>query len=124
MASPLEAQIKKAIYQGFRGKLLKGTLRREQPSSVDTLGDEVQGAPATYSFEGIRENFDAAYAAKAGIPVTDVKILIIAGSISVEPKQNDKVQIRGAWHQVRRILAIDPASASYSLQAYEIPDPS
>jgi len=125
MASLLESAIKDKIYAGFKGKLLTGSLRREAVSGgLDDYGDPVATTATTFSFEGIRETFDAAYRKRAQIPDTDVKVLIIAGSLSVTPKQGDKVLIRDVWHEVRRILAIDPANASYTLQAFEIDDPT
>lgn len=124
MASLFESQIADLIYKGFKGKLLTGTLRRETSSSLDSYGDPASPTVTSYDFEGIREDFDAAYAARAGIPITDVKILIIAGSIEVQPTKDDKVFIRNRWHQVRRIISIDPASATYTLQAFEVEAPA
>ena len=120
----LESQIKAQVATAFKGRLLKGTLRRIASTSLDAAGNEEPGTATTYTFDGIRENLDAAYAAKAGIQSTDVSILIIAGSISVTPKQDDEIKIRNQWHKVRRILKIDPANATYLLLCYEITDPT
>lgn len=123
MASLLETQIRKAIGQGFKGRLLKGTLRRTVSAGVDAKGDETNLTTTDYTFDGIRENFDKRYALQAGIPITDVRILIIADSLAVQPVAGDKIKIRDEWFQVRGILAIDPASASYNLQAYSVASP-
>ncbi|PWJ81484.1 hypothetical protein C7441_11015 [Pseudaminobacter salicylatoxidans] len=121
--SPLDA-MKAQIAKGFKGKLRKGMIRRMVPGTgVDDFGDPVGMVPADFSFEGIRESFDASWAASAGIPSTDVGILVLLGSTAVEPKQGDTVQIEGMWHQVRRVLDIDPAGASMRLQAYEVSAP-
>lgn len=126
MASLLESAIKKAVAAGFKGRLCKGILRRETVIALDDFGDSTPDSAATFKFDGIRESFDAAYAQRAGIPVTDVSILIILGSISTTPVQNDKLYIGKPffkWHQVRRILEVDPAGASMRVQAFEIVAP-
>lgn len=126
MVSPLVSKIKEQIAKGFKGKLCTGSVRREVTTGVDTKGDVVAGTVTTHGFEGIRGNFNAVYAARAGIPLTDVDILILLGTIDITPTQNDKIFIGAPfnkWHQPRRILEVDPAGASMRIQAYEIPAP-
>lgn len=123
MASPLVGAIRKQVAAGFKGKLTKGSLRRELPGGVDEFGDPLPGTVTNYPFEGIRDSFSALYREQAGIPETDVAILVLLGSTSVTPKQNDKLFLDAPWnkwHQCRKILEIDPAGASAKLQAFEI----
>jgi hypothetical protein len=125
MASPLDGQIAKAIAKGFRGKLKKGTIRREVPGvGVDALGDPNPGTVATFPFQGIREDYDASFRATAGIPQTDCKILVIAGLTTAVPKQGDQLNISGAWYQCRAVTDIDPATATYTLQCFDIAAPT
>lgn len=124
MVSLLESSIRAQVAAAFKGVLLTGTLRRVGSSSVDSFGDPVPGAATTFAFDGIRDSFNAAYAAAAGIPVTDVKVLIIAGSLATDPVQGDQVNIRDQWHEVRAILERDPANATHVLQCFEIEDPT
>lgn len=118
----LDGQIAAAIYNGFKGKLLAGTLRRSVPGvGVDDFGDAVPDTISEFPFEGIRESYSAAYRAAAGIPQEDVRFLVIAGSITTAPKRDDQVRLgSGPWHQVREIEAIDPATATYNLQCFEL----
>ena len=120
--SPIDG-MKKAIAKGFKGKLKQGIVRRATAGGVDEWGDPVPSTTAEYPFEGIRESFDASWAASAGIPTTDVGILVLLGSTGIEPAQGDAIQIEGKWHQVRRVLDVDPAGASMKLQAYEVSEP-
>lgn len=122
MASLLESQLRQKVATAFKGKLLTGTLRRETPGAVNSYGDATVGTTADYSFDGIVENYSAFYRAQAGIPDTDVKILIIGGSLAVTPVKDDKVKIRGIWYQLRSV-ATDPALASHTCQAFEIEAP-
>lgn len=117
--SPLDG-MNKAIAKGFKGKLRTGVIRRTAAGGVDQWGDPVPSTTADYAFEGIRESFDASWAKTAGIPETDVGILVLLGSTDVQPAQGDAVQIEGRWHQVRHVLDIDPAGATIRLQAYEV----
>lgn len=122
----LDGDIKKIVASGFKGLLLKGTLRRVTVASLDAYGDPATKTITTYSFEGIRDSFSAQYAAAQGIPVTDARILILAGSLNpvVEPRQDDQINIGGQWFQCRRVLAVDPAGATYTLAAFVIKAPS
>jgi len=105
---------------------MTGTLRRETPTSVTGKGDDAAPTIELFSFEGIRDNFNAFYMATYGIPASDVRILIIMNLINPRtiPKQDDKILIRGEWHKVRRVLEIDPASASIVLQCFTISTPT
>lgn len=122
MGALLESGIKKAVASAFKGRLLTGTLRRASAASLNSLGDPIAGPASTYTFDGIRDSFNAVYAAGAGIPVTDVRILVILGSgtLTVEPRKDDDVKIDGRWYRVREVREIDPAGATATLQAYEL----
>jgi hypothetical protein len=126
VASFLEGQLANAIYNGFKGKLLKGTLTRMVGGTgTDEFGDPVGATSQLFPFEGMTDTFSAMFRAQAGIPETDIKVLIIAKSITTEPKNDDKLSITNAQSgtknlQVRKIVEIDPARATYTLQCYEV----
>lgn len=130
MASLLETFMRKSIAQGFKGKLLNGLIWRPQYANVNEFGDPITTGFDVFTFQGIRDNFDKKYAATAGIPTTDVRILMIAGLISpvTAPRIGDKVRIRGdagqqQWHEVRGEPEVDPANAHFVLQCFEIEEP-
>jgi hypothetical protein len=122
-------KLRKLIAQGFHGQLSQGVLRRASNYTMDEFGDTQYDGFVDYPFEGIRDSFDAKYRAQALIPETDVKLLILLGSVkpasaNLLPIQTDQVFIAApfnVWHQVREILEIDPAGASATLQVYQIP---
>ena len=126
MVSPLEGALKRAIAKGFTGKLTLGVLRRSETSGVDSWGDPLPPTTTDITFNGIREDFSAFTKAQAGIPETDVKILILLGSMKpseLTPKKDDLVYMKKPWNQwymCRRVLSIDPAGASCNLQAYAV----
>lgn len=129
MASPLAGSLSKQLAKGFKGRLLSGTVRR-YTFTRDTKGNPEPTGKTDYTFaSGIREDFDARWRTQAGIPDTDVGILILLGSISITPGQNDDIMFNsgpyaGAWYHVRQVLSIDPAGASVRLQAYQIAEPA
>jgi len=123
MASLLEGQIAKAIYAGFKGKLLTGTLRREIPGgSNDEHGDPETITVSTYDLQGFADEYSDAFKAQAGIPVADLKVCIFAQSLSVRPAKDDQVRFGSTWYQLRKV-ATDPATALWTCQAFEIPEP-
>lgn len=124
MASLLENQIRQLIGAGFKGRLLVGTLRREVRTGVDANGDPTYGTPLTFACEGIVDTFSAFYMSQMGIPATDVRILLIGALVGTMPQKDDKIKFRNDWYQVRALLAVDPALASYTLQAFKIAAPS
>lgn len=128
MTSLLEGKLKAAIAKGFKGKLTKGTIRREGVTAVNSAGDPSTSTVTTYEFEGIRESYSAIYKARADIPIEDVRILVLLGSVkpATNPRQGDLIYLKApwnTWHKVRTIPEIDPAGASARCQAYEVPAP-
>ena len=125
--SLLTGEFKARMTARFKGKLLPGTLRREVPGAgVDAYGDPNAGTIQIFSFEGMRQTYDARFRAQAGIPDTDVGIFLLLGLVSpeTEPRPGDQVSIDDQWYQVRHIDEIDPASVSMLLQCFEIADPA
>lgn len=102
--------------------LLDGTLRRENVTGLDSYGNPVLGTPVTYTFRGFEDEYTAGYRARAGIPETDVKIVIAANSISTMPVADDRLTIRSGWYQARNVVT-DPARAVYEVQCFKVDAP-
>ena len=129
MVSLLDSALKQKVAAAFKGKLTRGILRKTAGVTRDSNGDRSTGTVTTYTFEGIREDFSLFHKANSGIPETDVRILLILGSLNpaTTVQKDNQIYLNtpwNAWYQVRRVLTIDPAGASCSVQAYEIPDPT
>ena len=124
MPGLLEGQIAKAIYKGFKGRLLAGTLRRETlGTTLDAYGDPTGASVSSYSIEGFVSGYSAFYRATAGIPETDVKVNIFAqSSPGLVPSKDDLVQFQGVWYQLRSVN-VDPATALYACQAFVTVEP-
>lgn len=126
MVSPLEAQIKKQVASAFKGRLLKGVIRRVGTSSINEYGDLVPGAATTFLFEGIRDTFTLEFAQAAGVLVTDAKILVLLGSVQpvTELVPDDQIRLRSEWFQLRKKVEADPAGATQAWAGFEIEDPT
>ncbi len=124
MAGLLTGKIAKAIFKGFKGKLLTGELRREiRTAPLDEFGDPTITGPEYFRIEGFTDQYSAFYRKKAGIPETDLKVAIFSqSSPGLTPKKDDKVFFTPTWYQLRQV-GVDPAGALYECQAFEISPP-
>jgi len=119
MASILD-QIPKQIYQGFRGKLRSGTLRRHSNDpllALDENGETATPLIETWSCQGFVDNYSKFLRAQAGIPDSDMQINIFASSLTsgVVPKIQDYVTFAGGWYQLK-VPQTDPAVALWTCQ--------
>lgn len=124
----LDGQISKAIYAGFKGRLLKGRLVRENiaDGSLDDLGDPVAPTFTSFKLEGFDDLYSEFIRASAGIPDGDVKVCIFEQSMKTRPTKDDRVAFKRKgverWFQLRAD-ATDPAEALFVCQAFPIPAP-
>lgn len=117
----LTGDIKKAIANGFRGKLLNGTLTKVNTTGRNPANGDPITTSVSYPVQGFRDVYTQFYRAQAGIPDEDVRITLIAGLCGAEPNIGDKITMSGAVWQVRKIGGIDPAGATFDLQCFQIP---
>jgi len=124
MAGLLTGKIAKAIFKGFKGKLLTGELRHATPSSGnDEFGDPSVEVLTYRGIEGFTDKYSDSYRAKAGIPETDLLVAIFEqSSPGIIPAKDDKVRFGSTWYQLRKI-GVDPAGALYECQAFVVPAP-
>lgn len=114
-----------ALYQGFRGKLLRAVLWRavvDQSAGLNEQGDPNVMTVVTWNAQGFWEDFTEVFRARSGIPATDSLVNIFGRSLpqGVSPNQDDKVQIpsiTGPWYQIRK-ATVDPATALWACRSY------
>jgi hypothetical protein len=68
-----------------------------------------------YPCKGFVDTFSDAYLAGGLVQAGDLKIVIVATSLAVEPRPGDSVFVRGKTYSVIAVGA-DPAKALYELQ--------
>lgn len=106
--------LKADVTAALTGTLRDGTLWRATEVD-DGYGNPISGPPTQVStLQGLRASYSAEWA-QAGIPLTDVKIEMLAASLSTAPMQNDKLNIESAWWLVTAV-EVDPSGAWYTCQ--------
>ncbi|MFZ5693306.1 MAG: hypothetical protein ACOY5F_18900 [Pseudomonadota bacterium] len=69
-----------------------------------------------YPARGFLDEYDASYRAGSLIEAGDVKVVIVATSIEVEPAPGDLIEVKGKSYSVISVSS-DPAGATWSCQA-------
>jgi len=127
VAGFLEGQIAKAIYAGFKGRLLKGQLRRDAPTSTtgDEFGDRPT-APVVFKCQGFTDGAREIFH-DSTLPLGEIAVCILGASLKTTPTANDKVSFRKkgvtTWYQLRAPIEVDPADALWSCGAIRIAEP-
>jgi hypothetical protein len=122
--SLLASEIQKQIWDGFRGKLLKGFIRQKSidvSAGLDELGDPIDTGHVDTKCEGFASNYSDRFKA-TGITELDMKVCIFGGSIpGIQPGKDDIVMLKGItgdeWYQLRGPVKKDPATALWTCQA-------
>jgi len=69
-----------------------------------------------YPCKGFVDQFDASYRAGSLIESGDVKVVIVATSLEIEPQPGDTITAKGKTYSAISVSA-DPAGATWSVQA-------
>lgn len=118
MTSPLESAIAKAVYSGAKSLFFDATLARDTltTGSPDVSFDPAGVTTTTYTCKAIRDN-PSKYEMSSGLVRTDqVKILILANSLSVTPRTQDRVTIQSETFTIDTVNG-DPANALWTCTA-------
>jgi hypothetical protein len=133
VAGLIDSGLDRSIYAAFRGKLLKGVLRRlvtPAGGALDGDGDPEAATTQLIKLEGFTEAYSRFSRAQAGIPDTDLKLNIFAGSMrGVRPAIGNQARLdrRGGastWYQIKGPVDIDPAGVLWVCQSFEIEAPA
>lgn len=123
-SSPLlEGGISRDVYQGLKiaGLALDATLYRPVTSDSVTLdlnGEPIDPVPASYACQGFTDKIKFKIR-RDGVPDCDTLVCIYGWSLpgGVTPEQDDKVNIRNKWYQLRKPKT-DPAKALWECEAF------
>lgn len=129
MPGPFD-RLRTDLARGFNGKVWSAVIYRPiavVANGLDPWGDPepnpsgnpVSGTYSVWSGQGFVDQYSDFFRKTAGIPETDSKVCIFAGSLpnGVAPQKDDKVKIKGEWWQLRRV-STDPAQALWTCQAF------
>ncbi len=126
----LDGQIASAIFQGFRNRLLRGTLYHSTPTgALDEFGDPEATHVDSYQMQGFTEEYKDVYKGarrgdSAAAPEVEFMVNIFAKSLpsGVQPKKDDIVLMSGTYSQLREVET-DPATALWTCRAVQVQDP-
>jgi hypothetical protein len=116
--SLLDGGIARMVGNGLDFMMLDGALVQANASAVDEHGVPIE-TTTIYAFRGFTEDYTAAYRAMAGIPLTDIAVMIVASSTDRTPAIDDQIVIRGKTYRVRAVTS-DPAYAMWACQCFEV----
>jgi hypothetical protein len=106
------------VTSALAGTLRAATLWHETPGGDDGAGNQLPGTWTDYPCEGVKGSFESVMAGLSGIPRTDAKIELLAGTLAVEPKRLDVIEIEGGYWKISEI-EVDPAGAVWLCQCAE-----
>lgn len=117
-------QMAAQLYEGFRGKLHSGAIRRMAGgSALDAKGRPIGQAPVLIPCEGFEDDYSALTRAQAGIPLTSVRVNIFGASIGdgLPPRMDELVRLDPPsgprWYKLKERIATDPAGALWQCEA-------
>lgn len=108
--------------------ILEGSLALDVAAALEAadapydlvLNKRIAGTPVTWAphlCRGWRDQFAQDTVDGTLIRATDVRVMIIAGSLDVEPTTSDRVTVNGVTYAVIVSVKRDPAGALWELQA-------
>lgn len=112
MASPLEGSLARTIGSAMRGLFMDAVLTRDVVPSSPAYDpfDPPAPVPVEYSCKAIVENYADKFRLEGLIAANERKVLILATSLSVRPRPQDRITIRGITFTVVDVKT-DPAEA-------------
>lgn len=120
MASPLTGSLAKTIGSAFKGLFLDAVLTRETPGEPDPDRPFDPPAPTVQTFrcKALQDQFSATLLAGGLVASDDVKLLILAASLTTTPQSGDRVTVR--W----QTFTIVPGGGSDGMKAAVATDPA
>lgn len=94
MASPLLG-IPKAMAKAASFMFFNATLTRETPTAGENAWTPGTPTTTTYSCKAIIDAWSAYHIAGGMVAAGDLKVLILANTLSVQPQDGDKITVRG-----------------------------
>lgn len=115
----LDGDIKASVFQAAQSVFLDFVVRNPNQGTYDKDAQAFTGSstPTSYTCKGIVEDYTNREREESNITEKDRKILILAGSISVMPKQGWEVEDNdGNKYEIVGPIKTDPAGATYQIQ--------
>ena len=109
----LDGDLQNVFGSVFGSLMLDGTLTTI--TSVSNGKGGWTNSTQTAAVKLMIESYSEFYRAQAGIPDTDVKIIVLQKDVALTPDINSRITARGVEYSVVRVQQ-DPAQAAWTLQ--------
>lgn len=123
MTSPLSGSIRRTVGKSFKKLFLDATITRETTSGGDPW-DPTSTSEQTVDCKAIFEEYGVGYRRDGLVQTGDMKVLILADTLSTDPKPGDKITIDGKTLTVvpantggEPAVKTDPAKATWTCRA-------
>lgn len=125
MASPLAGPFARTVGRALAPTFLPATLTRVTTAVPDPETPWIPGAATstTHSCRAIHDIWDATWLAGGLVAAGEVKIVILAATLAVEPEPGDTITIRGETFTIvpagagKPAVSTDPARATWECRA-------
>lgn len=113
MTSPLAGSLARTIGAGFNTLFLPAVLVRDVPQVGGDPADPLPPIPANFPCKAIVEGYSDYFKANNLVNASDRKVLILATSVGVRPKPDDRITIAGITFTLQDV-STDPAEAVWT----------
>ena len=123
MVSPLAGSLAKTVGSAFKGLFLDATLARTTLAAGPNAWTPGSPTTTTYSCKAIHDTWGASWLSQGLVVADEVKLLILASSLAVDPDVGDVVTIRGEAFTIspnvggKPAVSTDPAKAVWECRA-------
>jgi hypothetical protein len=113
VASPLAGSLARTIGSAMSSLFLPATLVRDVPQAGGDPADPLPPIPVDYPCRAIVEGYSDYFKKNNLVNASDRKVLILATSLGVRPKPDDRVTISGITFTLADV-STDPAEAVWT----------
>jgi hypothetical protein len=126
MTSPLAGSLARTIGAAFNTLFLDATLTRSTSGDGPNAWTPGTVTATDYACKAIHEAWSTGLLAQGLVEADDVKVLILASSLSIEPAPGDVITIRGEQFTIvpagggkamKPAVSTDPAKAAWEIRA-------
>lgn len=111
------------IGDALSGEFLDATLTRTtQVAGANPWDAPASSSTTTYACKAIHDTWGASWLSGGLVAADEVKVLVLAASLSVEPQPGDQITIRGETFTIvpagggKPAVSTDPARATWELR--------
>lgn len=111
----LDERLKAVFGKTFAAIYLDATLH--ETTLTKTASGGFTPAYADHAIKAQVDDWSAAYRTQAGIPQTDIRILVLQDCVAVTPSQDDEITVGGRRYRITGPVLADASQTHWDLRA-------